>query len=366
MIGVEDLARLIEVQPILGPLRPGQLDQPLEVGALDRVFGRRLRHLLEALELLARRLLDVGRHLGRLDLLVERVEVAGVFAFAELVLDRLQLLAEHRLALVLRELLAHLQVDLLLDLDQLHLALQQHQQPPQPLRDVALDEQRGALVRRQVDGRGDDVAEPARVLVLVEHLRRLVRDVRRDGDELLGDVVDRHAEAVDLDRVLADLDQRLVAGDEVGLLLREADDAAALHAAQHRGHAVLGRLHDADDLALDADRVEVRAGRLFDVGVLLGADQHARALAAERLDEAQRAGAADLDRHDRAGEQHQVAQRQAAGASSGFQCSFVPLFMMPSRRERYIKIVAPGVLGPPVRCCADLLRTTYASRCRPA
>ena len=213
VIGVEDLARLIEVQPILGPLRPRQLHQPLEVGALDRVLGRRLRHLLEALELLARRLLDVGRHLRRLDLLVERVEVAGVFALAELVLDRLQLLAQDRLALVLRELLAHLQVDLLLDLDQLDLALQQHEQPPQPLRHVALHQQRGALLGRQVDRRGDDVAQPAGILVLVEHLRRLVRDVGRDGDELLGDVVHRHAQPVDLDRVLADLDQRLVGGD---------------------------------------------------------------------------------------------------------------------------------------------------------
>ena len=150
----------------------------------------------------------------------------------------------------------------------------------------------------------------ARILVLVEHLRRLVRDVRRDGDELLGHVVDGHAEAVDLDRVLADLDQRLVRREQVGLLLYEAGHAAPLGAAQHGRDAVLGRLHDADDLAFDADGVEIRAGGLFDVGVLLGADQDARAFAAERLDQAQRAGAADLDRHHRAGEQHQVAERE--------------------------------------------------------
>ena len=215
---------------------------------------------------------------------LEVVEVARVVALAELFLDRLELLAQDVLALVLRELLAHLRVDLLLDLDQLDLALQQHEQTAEPLRDVALDQQRRALVGRQVDGRRDDVAQPPRILVLVQHLRGLVRDVGRDRDELLGDVVDRHAQPVDLDRVLADLDQRFVAGDEVRLLLREADDATALDAAQHRGDAVLGRLHDPNDLALDADRVEIRAGRLFDVGVLLGADQHARALAAERLD----------------------------------------------------------------------------------
>src|SRR5205814_966994 len=114
--------------------------------------------------------------------------------------------------------------------------------------------------------------------------------------------------AVDLDRVLADLDEGLVTGDEVWLLLREARDATALHAAQHGGDAILGRLHDTDNLALDADRIQIRARRLFDVGVLLGSDKHTRALAAQRLDEAQRARAADLDRHHRAREQHEIAQ----------------------------------------------------------
>ena len=147
VIGIEDLARLIEVQAILGALRPGQLHQPLEVGALHRVLRGRLRHLLETLQLLARRLLDVGRHLRGLDLLLERVEVAGVLALPELVLDRLQLLAEDCLALVLGELLAHLQVDLLFDLDELHLALQQHEQPAQPLGHIAFDQQGSALVR---------------------------------------------------------------------------------------------------------------------------------------------------------------------------------------------------------------------------
>ena len=195
VVGVEDLARLLEIEAVLGLLRPGQLDQPFEVGALHGVLGRRLRHLLEAVELLARGLLDVLGHLGRLDLLLEGVEVAGVLALAQLVLDRLELLAQHRLALVLRELLAHLRVDLLLDLDELDLALQQHQQAPQALGHVDLDQQRRALLGRQVDGRGDDVAQARRILVLVQHLRRLVGDVGRDGDELLGDVVDRHAQA---------------------------------------------------------------------------------------------------------------------------------------------------------------------------
>jgi len=62
-----------------------------------------LRHLLQAVELLAGCLLDVGRHFGALDLLIEGVEVGGVVALAELVLDGLELLAQDGLALVLRE-----------------------------------------------------------------------------------------------------------------------------------------------------------------------------------------------------------------------------------------------------------------------
>ena len=137
-----------------------------------------------------------------------------------------------------------------------------------------------------------------RVLVLVEHLRGLVRDVGRDCDQLFGHVVDGHSQPVDLDRVLAELDERLVARDQVRLLLREAGDAPAFDAAQHGGHAVLRRLHDANHLALDADRVQVGARRLLDVGVLLRADENARAFAAQRLDETQRAGASNLHRHD--------------------------------------------------------------------
>ena len=64
MVGVEDLARLIQIEAVLGLLRPGQLDQPLEVGALHGVLGRGLGHLLEAIELLAGGLLDLRRHLG--------------------------------------------------------------------------------------------------------------------------------------------------------------------------------------------------------------------------------------------------------------------------------------------------------------
>ena len=47
MVLVEDLARVLEVEIVLGELAPGQRDDPVEVGADDAVLGRRRRQLLE-------------------------------------------------------------------------------------------------------------------------------------------------------------------------------------------------------------------------------------------------------------------------------------------------------------------------------
>ena len=40
-----------QIDHFVGALRPGQRDQPVEIGARDRVFGRRDRHLRQAIEL---------------------------------------------------------------------------------------------------------------------------------------------------------------------------------------------------------------------------------------------------------------------------------------------------------------------------
>jgi hypothetical protein len=218
---------------------------------------------------------------------------------------------------VLGKLLAHLRVDLLLDLDQLDLALEQHEQAAQALGHVDLDQERRALFGGQIHGGRGDVTQARRILVLIENLRGLVGNVGRDGDELLGHVVDRHAQAVDLDGILADLDQRLVGRHQEGLFLHEAGHAPALDPAQHGGHAVLGGLDDANHLALDANAVKVAARGLFDVGVLLRADEQVHALAGQAFDQPQRRQAPDLDGHHRAGEQHQVSQRQQG---QGFGC----------------------------------------------
>ena len=114
MVLVEDAARLLEVDRLLGRELPGQLDQPVEIGADHAVFGRGLGHPLEPAELAPRLLLDLLRHLGLGDRLAQLGDlVLLAVGVAQLLLDRRHLLAEEHLALALVERGAGLLADLL-------------------------------------------------------------------------------------------------------------------------------------------------------------------------------------------------------------------------------------------------------------
>ncbi len=80
--------------------RPGQLDQRVEIGADHAVLARRLGRALQPAQLLARHRLDLGRHLGLGDRLLEIGELLLVGALvAQLALDGGHLLAQQHLAL---------------------------------------------------------------------------------------------------------------------------------------------------------------------------------------------------------------------------------------------------------------------------
>ena len=113
MIGVEHRLGLRQVDDLVGPLVPRQRDQPVDVGARDGVLGGRGRHLRQAVELAKRFLLDRLGHAGRFDLLGELLDFLGlIVALAELLLNRLHLLAQEVLALVPPHFGLHLRLNL--------------------------------------------------------------------------------------------------------------------------------------------------------------------------------------------------------------------------------------------------------------
>ena len=103
---VEDPAGLGDVDTGGALHLPRQLDQPVEVGAQHRVLARGIRHPLQPLELLARGLLDLLRHLGAADGLAQLGDLGALLVrFAELFLNLPELLAQDELALALVHLL---------------------------------------------------------------------------------------------------------------------------------------------------------------------------------------------------------------------------------------------------------------------
>ena len=100
VVGVEHLARVDGVEAVLGALAPRHGDQPVEVGADHLGLAAALAHALEAAELALGLLAHVVGHAGLLDLRAVLVDDRAV-VLAELAADRLHLLAQHVLALLL-------------------------------------------------------------------------------------------------------------------------------------------------------------------------------------------------------------------------------------------------------------------------
>ena len=103
MVLVEDAAGLRDIDRRLVLSRPGQLDQPFQIGSRHRIFAGGFGHAFESRQLLLGMRLDLLRHAGLFDFLTQFGDLLrlGVVALAELVLDRLQLFAQQEFALPL-------------------------------------------------------------------------------------------------------------------------------------------------------------------------------------------------------------------------------------------------------------------------
>ena len=185
VVGVEHLARVREVEVVRRELVPRQRGDPLEVGPDDAVLGGGLGQLLQARQLPV----DLRPHglgevdLGELPAQLVHLGLGGV-ALAELLLDRLELLAQHVLALGAVELGLDLRLDARADVHHLELAREDLRQPPQPPRHVALGQQRLLLLRLDPQGAGDQVGERRRVLQVGHRQLELLRQVRDRLDDV--------------------------------------------------------------------------------------------------------------------------------------------------------------------------------------
>ncbi len=126
------------------------------------------------------------RHAGLLDLFAELFRLLlAVVAFAQFFLDRLQLLAQIKLALALRKLPLHLRLNLLPQLQQFHFARELLIDELQPRSRVVLFQYRLALDVAQARQRpGDEIRQAPDLGDVARRGGKFVREIRRRRDDL--------------------------------------------------------------------------------------------------------------------------------------------------------------------------------------
>src|SRR5688572_5288236 len=252
VILVQHLAGLDWIDPIFGRRGPRHIEQPVDVGPEHLILRRRRRHALETFDFAK---CDGGDRLGQvrvLDALAQLLELVA-FAFAQLLLDRLHLLAQVVLTLRVGHLLLRLRFDLAFELEQRDFALQSGGDRLQLLEHVVLFEKRLLVDRLHVDQRREHVGEPDGIFDVHDDVAQFLGHARRDRQRLLDQLLDPPDVRLDLNRLLAgvghrrDLRAQRVAGtrEDVGAHARQSLDDD-VHATGRR----LGHLPD------DADRAD--------------------------------------------------------------------------------------------------------------
>ena len=157
--------------------------------------------------------------LGRLDPLAQLVDLGLLLvALAELVLDRLQLLAQEVLALALVDLGLDLRLDLGAEPDHLELAGEDLREAPQPLGHVDLLEQLLLLLGGDPQRPGDQVRERRGVVEVGDRELELLGQVGDLLDDLAEGALHVAGQRLELRRGLEHVRQLLDPRDQVGLL----------------------------------------------------------------------------------------------------------------------------------------------------
>ncbi len=272
VVRVENLARLGDVDGFRVALRPRQCDEPIEVRAHHRMLRRGVRHAFEAPQLLQSLLLHLLGHLGVRNRLAQVVELGLGVVLAELLLDRLQLLAQHVLALALVELALRLLADFARQLEHLDAVRQDLDDAIEPIANLQSFENRLLLGRLDVDEPADHVGERARRLDVLQRRRELRRHLRQEIDGLDGLLLQQRRAGLDLGVGVHVIWDQVEARREERQPVQVVERAKALLAlADEMMHAVR-RLQVAHDANSRADAVQILRLRRVDARILLQHD----------------------------------------------------------------------------------------------
>ncbi|MDT4834868.1 hypothetical protein FQZ97_685180 [compost metagenome] len=244
------------------------------------------------------------------DLLFELFDVRALFAFAELLLNGLDLLIQVVVALALFHLLLHAAANPLLDLEDVDFGFELREQAFEAFGGADDLEHLLLLLELQGKMRGDRIGQAPGIVDAGQRGQDLRRDLLVQFYVLLELGDDRAAQGLGFGALHGVwLDRRHLAG-EVRIGVFDAVDAGALGALdQHLDGAVrqLEHLQDAGDAA---DFVDVFGRGVILAGGFLGHQHDAFARFHRNLERADGARTADEQRDDHVREHHDVAQRK--------------------------------------------------------
>jgi hypothetical protein len=307
---VEHATRLCDVDLRRIVRLPGQLDQPVQVGAKHGGLGRVLVHALETTQLLAGMLPGLVRHAGGVDRAAQLLQFRrGVGVVAQLLADLAQLLAQHVLALTLVELLAGFLADLARQAQHLDTRAQQRQNLVEPALHVEGLEDVLLLLTLGVDDVRHHVCQQPGGVHVLDHRLEFLRGVGQQVDGL-GSLLAQLQEArLDLGAAGLDHIDRRDAGDHERPALQELQHAEAALPLHHEVVHPLGRSDVARDAAGRADPVQVVRRHVGQRGIALQQETHRQFLTQRMLGGADGTGPSHRHRRQDAGKQDGVAHR---------------------------------------------------------
>ena len=268
---------------------------------------------LEALDLL----LDFFSRLLRdhllLDFLAVVLDLLGqLFPFAQLRLNRLELLAEEVLALAFVHLPLRGRGDLLLHGEEVDLASEQLIDFLQPLHRIDGLQDLLRLFELEVEVGCRQVRQPRRIVQIRGDDHHFRRNVLPQADGAVEVLFDGAHECFDLQRAV--LRHRLFDAGDLGFEERrgldEVVDARAREALHQDANASVGELEHAHDDGHRAHAVEIVLAWIFVLKILLRGEHDDPVFGQGLVDGVDRLFARHGQRNDDEGEDHQVLQRQ--------------------------------------------------------
>ena len=311
MLFVENFGRGFEVDFILGRFVPRQVQQPVEVVAGDGVFGDGGRHLLQPFQLLEDDFLRLFGEWILLKLFAQGVDLGGGrIALAQLALDGADLFAQKKITLAFGHRVGDLVLDFRAERGDFQLAVEQGTEPVEAFDDVVGFDQALALFEIEVHVASDQIAERAGRVGVERGDANLLRNGRRQLDDLLKFLLGVAGERGRFHRIADEVFQHLDLRAQVGRLAFVILDADAPDAFNENAHGVVGKFQHLQNARGAAVFPQIFRAGIIHVGLALQHQPDHAVAFHHVIHQLDALGGLDQQRRDHAGKNHDVGKAE--------------------------------------------------------